>query len=150
MHSSCLFAEVFSYAGCDCKQQLEKTLELIKRNGSGVIVYSYAEGRGLGLEEKIKAMELERTENLDTVEAFSKLGRNADLRVYSAEAEALKDLKMGKRIKLVSNNPNKIKALEEAGFEVERVKLTVTLNRHNKKELLTKKNKMGHFVDHCV
>ncbi len=148
IHSSCLFGESFLSLHCECRNQLEETLKQIKKNGSGVIIYTYAEGRGIGLEKKIKAMEVQRTKNLDTVQAFEFLGLQPDLRTYSTEVTALKELYVNRNIKLVSNNPNKINALNKAGFVIKKiVKLTIKLNEYNSKELITKKTKLGYYID---
>ena len=92
LHSSCLFGESFHALDCDCAAQLTSTLKMIKRNKSGVIVYRYMEGRGIGLENKIKALELQRTQKINTIEAFSKLGFTPDLRSYDAEVLALREI----------------------------------------------------------
>lgn len=121
-HSVCLFGEAFHSSHCDCRHQIIKVMSLIQTNGSGVIIYSYEEGRSIGLENKIKAMELERTEKLDTVEAFKKLGFDkADCRDYDTEIKALKELNLAKKIKTFSSNPYKIKGLEMAGYIVEKI-----------------------------
>jgi 3,4-dihydroxy 2-butanone 4-phosphate synthase/GTP cyclohydrolase II len=148
LHSSCLFGEVFLSKHCDCRQQIEKTLKAIRKHGSGVIIYSYAEGRGIGLENKIKAMELERTCDIDTVNAFLRLGFKPDLREYGFEIGSLKDLNVSKNIILVSNNLEKIKQLEKAGFVITRkIKLKIRLNRYIKKELFVKNKHLGYYID---
>ncbi len=148
LHSACLFGEAFHSLHCDCAEQLLKSLKLIKKKGSGVVIYGFQEGRGIGLEKKIQAMGIQRIENLDTVEAFKKLGLSPDLREYDALIEALNDLKINKNIAIVSNNPNKINSLKKAGYKiVDIIKLDVKLNKHIKNERLTKKNKMGYYID---
>lgn len=148
IHSSCLFGEAFFSLHCDCRDQLEETLKKIKINGSGVVVYTFSEGRGIGLERKIEAMEVQRVNNLDTVQAFEHLGLKPDLRTYDNEVRALDELKTNKIIKLVSNNPNKINSLNKAGFKISKIiKLKIRLNEYNSKELMTKKEKLGYFID---
>jgi len=148
IHSACLFGEAFFSKHCDCRQQLKETLKLIRKNKSGVIVYTYSEGRGIGMENKIRAMNIERTKNIDTVDAFLKLGFNADLRKYDCEVGALKELGVKKEIFVVSNNPEKINALIDAGFTIkEIVRLKIILNEYNSRELIVKKNKMRHYID---
>jgi len=148
MHSACLFGESFLSKHCDCRQQLVETLKLIRKNKSGVITYTYSEGRGIGIENKIKAMNIERAEKVDTVAAFLKLGFEVDLRNYGCEIEALKELGIKKEIFVVSNNPRKIDALIEAGFTIKKIiKLKIALNKYNKGELMVKKNKMGYYID---
>ena len=147
LHSACLFGEVFHSLHCDCYHQLEETMALIHKNKQGVIVYSYQEGRGIGLKKKIEAMEIQKLEKCDAVEAFKKLGlKKADLRDYNAEIEALKELNVAKNIKTFSGNPLKIKALKNAGY-----KIAETLNVDNKnisqlakEEIDTKIKKMGY------
>lgn len=148
IHSACLFGEAFSSQHCDCGEQLAKTLALIKKNKAGVLVYSYAEGRGIGLEKKIKSMELGRRLGIDSVEALDRMGYKPDLRQYQAETEALNDLKVNKTIRVVSANPNKIKTLEKAGYNIQQiVKLNILIHQYNRKEFLTKKNKLGYYYD---
>ena len=146
-HSACLFGEAFHSLHCDCNHQLTETMRMIKKNGNGVIVYSYQEGRGIGLEKKIEAMEIERTTECDTVEAFKILGIDKpDMRDYKAEIEALKELNLSKTIHSFSGNPTKRKVLEDAGYiikneyEVEAGKV----NEIALKEMKTKKDKLGY------
>ncbi len=148
IHSACLFGEAFSSLHCDCNDQLKETLKKIKINGAGVVIYSYSEGRGIGLKKKIEAMEIQRTKKLDTVQAFAKLGFKPDLRNYNCEINALNELRVNKTIKLISNNPNKINSLKEAGYIISRnIKIKINLNKFNKQELLIKKTKMGYYID---
>lgn len=148
IHSSCLFGESFHSLDCDCQEQLDMTLELIKKNESGVVIYTYAEGRGIGLENKIKSLEIERVKKIDTVEAFKTLGYESDLRNYANEIGALKELNINKNLKIVSGNPYKIDSLIKAGFNIiEKITLKVTVNQYNKSELLAKKNKLGYSID---
>ncbi|MFH0955424.1 MAG: hypothetical protein V1777_04945 [Candidatus Micrarchaeota archaeon] len=146
IHSACLFSEAFGSRHCDCREQLEQTLKLIKKNKSGVIVYSFDEGRDQGMENKIKAMELERQHKIDSAAAYEKLNLKADTRTFDAGAEALHDLNVNKKIKLVSANPAKIARLEKAGFEItERPKLKIKITRYNKPEFELKK-KLGYLL----
>ena len=148
LHSACLFGEAFLSKHCDCFEQLQKSLNLIKKHGCGVVVYGFQEGRGIGLEKKIKAMEIQRLENLDTFDAFKKLGLPPDLREYDTMIEALKDLNTNKNIILVSNNPDKIKSTEKGGYCIKKIiKLKVKLNKYIQHERLAKKNKMGYYMD---
>jgi 3,4-dihydroxy 2-butanone 4-phosphate synthase/GTP cyclohydrolase II len=147
IHSACLFGEAFSSLHCDCDQQLTQTMQMIQKSGAGSIIYSYQEGRGIGLENKIKSMEIERVEHVDTVEAFKKLGFDkADLRTYAAEVSALKDLSVSKNIISFSGNPNKKKALEDNGFKiVEEIEIKdANLSQIALKEKSVKKEKLGY------
>jgi 3,4-dihydroxy 2-butanone 4-phosphate synthase / GTP cyclohydrolase II len=146
LHASCLFGEAFGALGCDCAPQLASTLELIQQHG-GVLVYRYAEGRGVGLEQKIQALELQHTRWLDTVEAFAAMGYEPDLRQYGAELEALADLGVSRTVKFASQNPRKLVALQAAGFEVvEQLHPAIEVTEYNRPELLTKKNKLGYSI----
>ncbi|NIO22780.1 MAG: hypothetical protein GTN38_02000 [Candidatus Aenigmarchaeota archaeon] len=147
LHSDCLFGEVFHSLHCDCYHQLTKTMSLIHKNKCGVIVYSYQEGKGIGLKKKIEAMEIQRKEKCDSVEAFRKLGlKRSDLREYTAEMEALKDLGLAKNLRTFSGNPMKIKKLKDAGYNiVETLKIDKkNLNILAKKEIKTKIEKMNY------
>ena len=148
IHSSCLFGESLHGLDCDCAAQLDGTLKLIKEHGKGVIVYQFAEGRGIGLEEKIRALELQRTRGIDTVEAFRVMGLPPDLRSYDIPVKALEDLGVSKEIIFASQNPVKLAAVQEAGFLVrERRYPKVKITKYNKPELLVKKYKLGHDID---
>src|SRR3954447_21653750 len=117
IQSACLFGEAFHSEECDCRQQLDASLELIASAG-GVIIYLFQEGRGIGLCEKIVAMEIERVDGLNTAEAFAKLGYAQDIRTYVTAIEALKAIEMGSKLRVISNNPFKLKALEDGGYEI--------------------------------
>ncbi len=146
-NSACLFGEAFHSLHCDCEHQLTETMRLIKENDSGTIIYRYQEGRGIGLEKKIKAMEIERTQNMDTVEAFKKLGlKKSDYRNFKAEVQALKDLKSSKTIETFSGNPKKIKALEDAGYKITKILSgkPSDFSPRAKKERAAKEKKMGY------
>jgi len=145
IHSQCLTGDVFGSLRCDCRQQLEMALAMIAANGAGVLVYEQQEGRGIGLMAKLQAYELQDN-GLDTIEANEKLGFKADHREYSLPAEVLKTLGV-KELKLLSNNPDKLRALEEAGIKVvERVPCEVAPHQHSEKYLNTKRQKMGHLL----
>ncbi len=144
IHSQCLTGDVFGSLRCDCRQQLEMALAMIAEQGSGVLIYEQQEGRGIGLMAKLQAYELQDA-GLDTVEANERLGFKADLRAFAMPAEILKALGVSK-VRLLSNNPDKVAALERGGIEViERVPCEVTPSSHAEEYLKTKKEKMGHL-----
>lgn len=146
VHSSCVTGDIFGSKRCDCGQQLHKSLEIIEKEGKGVVVYLNQEGRGIGLFNKIKAYKLQE-EGLDTVEANIELGFEDDERDYGVGANILHDLGLGK-IRLLTNNPIKRKGLEGYGLEiVENIPIEVTPNEHNQFYLETKKFKMGHTLE---
>jgi 3,4-dihydroxy 2-butanone 4-phosphate synthase/GTP cyclohydrolase II len=146
VHSSCLTGDVFGSCRCDCGEQLEKAMQLIEKEGKGVIVYMNQEGRGIGLLNKLKAYKLQE-QGLDTVEANLQLGFGMDDRDYGVGAQILRDLGVGK-MKLMSNNPRKRTGLIGYGLEItENVPLLVEPNPHNAKYLNTKRVKMGHILN---
>lgn len=143
VHSSCLTGDIFGSCRCDCGPQLEKAMEMVEKEGKGVIVYMNQEGRGIGLLNKLKAYKLQE-EGRDTVEANLELGFKMDERDYGVGAQILRDLGISK-IKLLTNNPTKRAGLIGYGLEiVENIALEIESNEHNKLYLQTKKNKMGH------
>jgi 3,4-dihydroxy 2-butanone 4-phosphate synthase/GTP cyclohydrolase II len=145
IHSECLTGEVFASLRCDCGPQLQRALQQIGSAPWGVFIYLRQEGRGIGLEHKIMAYHLQE-QGLDTVEANLALGFPADLREYSVAASILKDLGI-RRIRLLTNNPAKIKDLEEAGIAVvERIPVRIPSNPHNARYLKAKKEKLGHLL----
>ena len=145
VHSSCLTGDVFGSCRCDCGEQLEKAMQLIEKEGKGVIVYMNQEGRGIGLLNKLKAYKLQE-QGLDTVEANLKLGFGMDDRDYGIGAQILRDLGV-RKMKLMSNNPRKRTGLIGYGLEiVDNVPLHVQPNPHNAKYLNTKREKMGHTL----
>lgn len=147
IHSACLFGEAFHSSHCDCSHQLTETMRVIVQNGSGVIIYAYDEGRGIGLENKIKAMEIERVEGIDTVEAFKRLGfSEPDLRNFGLEVKVLQDLNVSKIIRSFSSNPRKRRALELADYTIiEELEIPPDkLGALALKEKQTKKDKMGY------
>ncbi len=146
VHSSCMTGDIFGSKRCDCGPQLHKAMQMIEKDGRGVIVYMNQEGRGIGLFNKIKAYKLQE-EGLDTVEANLALGFLSDERDYGVGAQILKELGVTK-MRLMSNNPVKRIGLEGFGLEVvENVHLEVPVNKYNHKYMTTKRDKMGHFLD---
>ena len=146
IHSQCLTGDVFGSIKCDCGLQLEKAMGLIEAEGRGAIVYQQQEGRGIGIINKIRAYALQ-DEGADTVEANEKLGFEVDARTYQQCAEILFDLGLCK-VRVMSNNPDKIEALEKAGLQIiERVSIEVETENQAAHYLRTKKEKLGHLLD---
>jgi GTP cyclohydrolase II len=147
IHSQCLTGDVFGSMRCDCRLQLEMALKKIAEEGAGILLYEQQEGRGIGLMAKLKAYELQ-DQGLDTVQANEKLGFAADCRDYDLAAGALKLLGVS-RVRLMTNNPDKVAALETAGITVtERVSAEVETQESFERYLRTKQEKMGHIFDH--
>jgi 3,4-dihydroxy 2-butanone 4-phosphate synthase/GTP cyclohydrolase II len=143
VHSSCLTGDIFGSCRCDCGPQLHSSMQMIEKEGRGVIVYMNQEGRGIGLLNKLKAYKLQE-EGYDTVDANIKLGFGMDERDYGVGAQILRDLGISK-IKLMSNNPKKRAGLLGYGLEIiENVSIEIPSNIHNAAYLKTKKDKMGH------
>src|SRR6202035_5115759 len=141
IHSQCLTGDVFGSLRCDCRQQLEMALTMIASEGAGILIYEQQEGRGIGLMPKLQAYELQDS-GLDTVEANEKLGFKADHREFALPAEMLKALGV-KKVRLLSNNPDKVSALERAGITVsERVPCEVAPSAHTQDYLKTKREKL--------
>lgn len=146
VHSECLTGDVFGSLKCDCQSQLHKAMEMIAREGKGVIVYLRQEGRGIGLVNKIKAYHLQ-DHGFDTVEANKKLGFPPDMRDFGIGAQILRDLGV-KKMRLMTNNPKKLIGLEGYGLEVvERVPLITGVCKYNINYLKTKKEKLGHLLN---
>jgi 3,4-dihydroxy 2-butanone 4-phosphate synthase / GTP cyclohydrolase II len=146
IHSQCLTGDVFGSTKCDCGLQLHRTMEMIQQEGRGAIVYQQQEGRGIGILNKIRAYALQ-DEGADTVEANERLGLAVDSREYRQCAEVLFDLGLC-QVRVISNNPGKLAALEEAGLEIiERVSIEVTASESAARYLQTKKEKLGHLLD---
>lgn len=146
IHSQCLTGDVFGSKKCDCGEQLHRTLQMIDEEGRGAIVYQQQEGRGIGIINKIRAYALQ-DEGADTVEANERLGLAVDSREYRQCAEVLFDLGLCK-VRVISNNPGKLRALEEAGLEIaERISIEVPSSAPAARYMQTKKEKMGHLLD---
>jgi len=144
IHSQCLTGDVLGSLRCDCRQQLEKALSMIAEEGKGILIYEQQEGRGIGLMPKLQAYALQ-DQGRDTVEANQDLGFEADSRLFQLPGEILKQLGV-KRVRLLSNNPQKLNSLTSAGIEVtERVPCEVEPNSLSKDYLRTKKEKLGHL-----
>lgn len=146
IHSQCLTGDVFGSTKCDCGKQLHQTMQMIQQEGRGAIVYQQQEGRGIGIVNKIRAYALQ-DQGADTVEANERLGLAVDLRDYRQCAEILFDLGLC-RVRVISNNPLKLRAVEEAGLKiVERVSIEVDSSEDAAGYLRTKKEKLGHLLD---
>ena len=144
IHSQCLTGDVFHSMRCDCRQQLELALTMVTQAGAGILIYEQQEGRGIGLMAKLQAYELQ-DRGFDTVEANVELGYDNDYREYKLPAEVLRHLGVT-QVRLISNNPDKVSALENAGIKVvERVSAEVEPYEHSENYLRTKKEKMGHL-----
>jgi 3,4-dihydroxy 2-butanone 4-phosphate synthase / GTP cyclohydrolase II len=145
VHSSCMTGDIFGSCRCDCGEQLHAAMEMVEREGKGVILYMNQEGRGIGLVNKLKAYKLQE-QGRDTVQANLDLGFKMDERDYGVGAQILRDLGVTK-IKLISNNPKKRAGLTGYGLEiVDAVPIEIKPNEHNKRYLLTKRDKMGHVI----
>ena len=146
IHSQCLTGDVFGSIKCDCGQQLEAAMKLIAEEDCGAIVYQQQEGRGIGIINKIRAYALQ-DKGADTIEANERLGFDVDLRRYEQCAEILHDFGL-RRVRLISNNPEKIRALRNNGLEVvERVSLSIEYYQSLTCYLRTKRDEMGHLIN---
>jgi GTP cyclohydrolase II len=145
IHSQCLTGDVFHSLRCDCRQQLELALATIADAGAGIVLYENQEGRGIGLMAKLQAYELQ-DQGLDTIEANLELGYKADCREFELPAEILKLLGI-RAVRLITNNPAKVEALEAVGITVaERISAEVPAEPNSARYLQTKREKMGHLV----
>ena len=143
VHSSCATGDIFGSCKCDCGDQLHRAMEMIDKEGKGLVVYMSQEGRGIGLVNKLKAYHLQE-QGLDTVDANLKLGFKADERDYGIGAQILRDLNV-KKMRLITNNPVKRSGLEGYGLQiVETVPIVIEPNPHNQRYLKTKQERMGH------
>jgi 3,4-dihydroxy 2-butanone 4-phosphate synthase/GTP cyclohydrolase II len=146
IHSQCLTGDVFHSTKCDCGPQLQKAMETIAEAGRGAIVYQHQEGRGIGILNKIKAYALQ-DQGADTIEANERLGLDVDLREYGQCVEILKDLGL-KKVKFMSNNPEKIQAVRDGGLEIiERLPIEFEPSKDTAKYLSVKKFQMGHLLN---
>jgi len=146
IHSQCLTGDVFHSTKCDCGRQLERAMKMIQNDGRGAIVYQQQEGRGIGIINKIRAYALQ-DQGADTIEANERLGFEVDLREYQQCAEILFDMGLCK-VRVMSNNPEKLQALEDAGLTVvERVPIEVETSKCAAHYLKTKKEKLGHLLE---
>jgi 3,4-dihydroxy 2-butanone 4-phosphate synthase/GTP cyclohydrolase II len=145
VHSSCVTGDIFGSCRCDCGPQLQHAMEMVDREGQGIVLYMNQEGRGIGLLNKLRAYKLQE-EGMDTVQANIQLGFDMDERDYGIGAQILRDLGVTK-IKLITNNPKKRVGLMGYGLEiVENVPIEIVPNPHNEKYLLTKRDKLGHTI----
>lgn len=145
VHSSCVTGDIFGSCRCDCGSQLHNAMQMVEKEGKGVVLYMKQEGRGIGLMNKLKAYKLQE-EGLDTVEANLQLGFDMDSRDYGIGAQILNDLEISK-LRLITNNPKKRVGLMGYGLEiVENVAIEIAPNPHNEKYLMTKRDKLGHLI----
>jgi len=146
IHSSCLTAETFHASNCDCHEQLQMALLIADKEGFGGVIWLHQEGRGNGLAAKVKEIKIIMEEGLDTVDAFEKAGYPKDQRDYTAAASMLKNLGI-KSIRLITNNPNKLRQIEKLGIKVVgRIPCEITpTNELVRKDLKAKKDKLGHI-----
>lgn len=145
IHSSCLASEVFAARDCDCADQLRESMKLIAAAGSGIIVHLHQEGRGHGLSLKIRAVAQMQRDGLDTVAAFDALGLEQDVRRYDAAARVLKALGIGV-VRLITNNPRKLRFLESVGIRAERVSTHPMVRPENREYLTAKRSRLGHLL----
>jgi 3,4-dihydroxy 2-butanone 4-phosphate synthase / GTP cyclohydrolase II len=146
VHSECMTSEVFGSLKCDCKPQLDHAMHTMETDGRGVLIYLRQEGRGIGLGNKVRAYALQNM-GADTVQANHQLGFETDLRTYDIAAGVLHDLGV-RSVRLMTNNPQKIRGLETFGIQVtERLPINVETSEHAASYVLTKKSKLGHLVD---
>lgn len=148
LHSSCIFGEALLACDCDCGPQLATAMQEVNRRGSGAIVYLYQEGRGAGLDLKIEGMERQRLRGINSYQAYDSLGLPRDLRDYSLAGEALNDLGVAKAVTVMSNNPTKLKALEELGYTIQsQFALSYEVSQRAYDYLLMKQVEGDHSLD---
>ena len=146
VHSECHTGDIWFSLRCDCREQLEASLKYVNSKGTGVIIYLRQEGRGIGLLNKLKAYDLQ-DQGLDTVDANNHLGLPTDARSYEAAAEIIRLLGI-ESVALITNNPDKIKGLQENNITVtDRIPVIIRSNLHNKRYLRTKKERLGHLLE---
>jgi len=147
VHSSCTASELFQSLDCDCADQLHQSMQYIAEAGEGIIIHLRQEGRGHGISKKIQAVRLMQTRDLDTVEAFDILGLEHDPREYSQVVDILESLNITK-IRLITNNPNKLQFLANAGITItDEICLPPRVREENRDYLLSKKKRLGHDID---
>lgn len=145
VHSSCVTGDIFGSCRCDCGGQLHGAMQMVEKEGKGVVLYMNQEGRGIGLMNKLKAYKLQE-EGKDTVEANLELGFKSDQRDYGVGAQILRKLGISK-LRLITNNPKKRVGLMGYGLEiVENIAIEIAPNQHNQKYLETKRDKLGHEI----
>lgn len=144
VHSSCMFSEVFSSMLCDCREQLESSLKLISERKDGILIYLDQEGRGHGILAKTKELKIQET-GVDTVDASKLIGLKPDSRQYDVVINILRAENINS-VKLITNNPEKMNALQSGGIKVKRIALKSSPNEYNKKYLETKRSKLGHLL----
>ena len=146
VHSSCIASEVFRALDCDCADQLSESMRLISKQKNGIIIYLHQEGRGQGLSNKIKAVHLMQRKNIDTVEAFDSMNLENDVREYHLAVQILRNLNIDK-VRLITNNPHKIKYFEVNGTIVqEEIHLSSIVREENREYLQSKINKLNHQI----
>ena len=145
IQSACYTAEIFRSLDCDCHEQLEESIKLIQQIG-GIVIYMLCDGRGAGLLNKVKGLELGRTHGLDTSDAYKELKIPQDPRQYDKVVAILDDLKIDS-IRLLTNNPRKIEGVSQAGIKVIREPLEISATKYSKSYLETKAKKMGHLME---
>ena len=146
VHSSCFTGDIFSSSRCDCGEQLQEAMRRVQAAGKGVVLYMHQEGRGIGLDNKLRAYRLQQEKGLDTVEANVHLGFKADARDYGIGAQILRDLGV-ENMRLMTNNPKKRIGLAGYGLHItENVPIEISPNIHNKRYLSTKRDKLGHDI----
>ncbi|MCK9612451.1 MAG: bifunctional 3,4-dihydroxy-2-butanone-4-phosphate synthase/GTP cyclohydrolase II [Bacteroidales bacterium] len=146
VHSSCMTGDIFGSCRCDCGMQLHHAMQMIEKEGKGIIIYMNQEGRGIGLENKLKSYHLQEL-GYDTIEANEKLGFKADERDYGIGAQIIRDLGASK-IRLITNNPKKKSGLTGYGIEIiENIPIVIKPNKYNKNYLKTKQDRMGHILN---